>query len=141
MTDIDFFKKVNDTHGHQAGDVVLQTVAGLLKDQLRDTDIVARYGGEEFALVLPETSETAAVKLAKNLRKKIESVVCPVEQKNLELSVTMSFGVSSSKGVESSADLISNADSALYQAKKEGRNRVCRYKSVKKGGAVKKAGT
>ena len=141
MTDIDFFKKVNDTHGHQAGDVVLQTVAGLLKDQLRDTDIVARYGGEEFALVLPETSETAAVKLAKNLRKKIESVVCPVEQKNLELSVTMSFGVSSSKGVESSADLISNADSALYQAKKEGRNRVCRYKSAKKGGAVKKAGT
>ncbi len=141
MTDIDFFKKVNDTYGHQAGDVVLRMVAGLLKDQLRDTDVVARYGGEEFVLVLPETSEPAAVKLAKNLRKKIESEVFPVEQKNLELSVTMSFGVSSSKGVESSADLISNADSALYQAKKDGRNRVCRYKSSKKGGAVKKAGT
>lgn len=140
MADIDFFKKVNDTYGHQAGDVVLRTVAGLLKDQLRDTDVVARYGGEEFALILPETSEPAAVKLAKNLRKKIESEVCPVERMNLELSITMSFGVSSSKGVESSADLISNADSALYQAKKDGRNRVFRYKLAKKSDAMKKAG-
>ena len=132
MTDIDFFKKVNDTYGHQAGDVILKSVAGILKDQLRDTDIVARYGGEEFALVLPETPETAAMKLAKNLRKKIESEVCRVEHKKLELSVTMSFGVSSSKGVESSTDLISNSDSALYEAKKSGRNRVCRYSSLTK---------
>ena len=123
--DIDFFKKVNDTHGHLAGDYALKSVSLCLKRELRQTDFLARYGGEEFALVLPETNLESAFLVAERLRKKVEQQ--RITYKDVDFSVTMSFGVASlplDKEIPSEA-FINLADDALYNAKDLGRNRCC----------------
>jgi two-component system, cell cycle response regulator len=118
LCDLDHFKHVNDTYGHQLGDEVLIVTARLLQTHTRTYDLVARYGGEEFAIVLPDTEQLVAIQLAERLRTEIAEGVTSV-------SVTMSLGVSTVTGgaVEAGA-LIGAADEALYAAKRGGRDRV-----------------
>jgi diguanylate cyclase (GGDEF)-like protein len=120
MMDIDHFKQVNDKHGHQTGNVVLQAVAKLLSTNTRSTDIVARYGGEEFAIILPETVIEDALVAAEHIRSVVEANHAPNKP-----DVTMSLGVSEYDVLDSDcAALIKRADHALYQAKQAGRNRA-----------------
>ncbi len=122
MIDIDFFKKVNDTYGHAAGDEVLKTVAGIIKEQLRESDIPARYGGEEFAVLLPFTKIDEAQIVGERLRKAVESKVIHIE--NQDISVTISMGLAEYNKVETGEVLFERADKALYEAKTNGRNQV-----------------
>lgn len=122
MMDIDHFKRVNDTFGHPAGDVVLREVANLCRNTLRKSDICCRYGGEEIAVLLPDTDKKTALFIAERLRGLIEVHRFP----ELTITVTSSFGVSSTEDhpSETLEELIEEADKALYHAKEAGRNRV-----------------
>ncbi len=124
MIDIDHFKSINDTYGHQQGDCVLQALADQMKTQLRDYDIAARFGGEEFALVLPETELAKALQVAERLREAATQVRCPDE--GTEMALTISLGVAAfpMPKIRTIDDLIREADRALYLAKEKGRNRV-----------------
>ncbi|HEY1275972.1 MAG TPA: diguanylate cyclase [Thermoleophilaceae bacterium] len=125
MLDIDNFKKVNDSHGHQQGDEVLASVAGVLRDFSRDIDAPARYGGEEMAVVLPGTDVDGAVQLAERVREAVERLRVPKVGGRGHLRVTASFGAAALP--ESASDkegLIAAADAALYRAKRAGKNRV-----------------
>jgi diguanylate cyclase (GGDEF)-like protein len=125
FADIDDFKSINDSYGHLAGDRVIRTIAGTLKTELRDSDLVARYGGEEFAIILPETDNAGAWEVAERLLKKIDSY--RIIHEDSFIHPTMSFGVVSLQpGANETIDeLIQMADNALYQAKKQGKNRCC----------------
>ncbi len=126
LIDIDYFKQFNDNYGHQAGDTCLKTVAGALQDSLfRVEDSVARYGGEEFAAVLPGTEYAGARAVAERMRLAVRELCIPHE-KGIEALVSCSFGVASliPSGETSAAKLVAQADAALYQAKRSGRNRV-----------------
>jgi diguanylate cyclase len=125
MADIDHFKKINDTHGHLAGDSVLRMVAAVIKDSIKGRDQVARIGGEEFAVILPDTPFEGAMKLAENMRIAFEQR--DLKKKNSKESlgkVTLSFGVTMHKKSEPADVFVDRADKALYKAKKNGRNRV-----------------
>lgn len=122
MGDVDHFKKFNDTYGHRAGDAVLWAVAGALRCQMRDGDLVARYGGEEFAAVFPATALRDAVQAAERARQAIESHV--VEYEGQRLQATASFGVAEIAAGDDLATLVERADGALYGAKQHGRNGV-----------------
>ena len=130
MTDIDFFKSVNDTYGHSAGDLALKTVAKTIKKELREYDIASRYGGEEFAILLPNTTLDEAGKVAERLRKQVEKKKINIEELKIdgikEISVTISIGVSlyNPNLMKDSEDLYKLADKGLYIAKESGRNRV-----------------
>jgi diguanylate cyclase (GGDEF)-like protein/PAS domain S-box-containing protein len=124
MMDADRFKRINDTHGHDVGDKVLQALAAVLESVLRSTDIAGRIGGEEFALMLPETGLTEAVAVAERLRKTVEQKSIPVPGSE-SVSCTVSIGVTEMQGKDPGIDdLLKRADEALYQAKASGRNRV-----------------
>jgi diguanylate cyclase (GGDEF)-like protein len=121
--DVDRFKQINDTHGHGCGDEVLIAVANILARSARDGDVLARWGGEEFILLLPETNLDAAITLAERLRVVISEMRLNCQGK--EISFTASFGVAQRTAeCESMEAIISIADDFLYQAKREGRNRV-----------------
>jgi two-component system cell cycle response regulator len=124
MLDLDEFKRVNDEHGHPAGDAVLKEMARVLKETLRTVDSVGRYGGEEFVIILPHTSPEEAKATAERIRRKVQGHVFWVGAK--PLSVTVSVGVAShpSPNVDSPESLVREADRALYLAKDAGRNRV-----------------
>ncbi|HJW92319.1 MAG TPA: diguanylate cyclase [Thermoanaerobaculia bacterium] len=124
MIDIDFFKKVNDTYGHAAGDEVLKSVSQRFGESARSTDLVARYGGEEFAVMMPETGLEDAITFAEKIRNLLESE--PVRTQAGPLPVTVSIGVSSvpRTRIHSPKEMVVAADRALYRAKKGGRNRV-----------------
>ena len=124
MIDIDFFKKVNDTYGHQGGDLVLQAVAAKAKSLIRSTDFFARYGGEEFCCLLPETDTEAAEKVAEHLRIQIAEMESRFEGQSIK--VTISLGISAFLPDDSPETLLKRADDALYQAKSSGRNRFVR---------------
>ncbi len=125
MVDIDHFKKVNDTHGHQVGDEVLRHVASLLAGQVRNVDRVTRYGGEEFALIMVETDRPSAIESIKRLGVLLSEAPCVIND-NLTIEVTLSAGVACSliDATGSSAEMVAAADRALYAAKKGGRNRI-----------------
>jgi len=124
MVDIDHFKRINDTHGHQTGDEVLRHVASLLAGQVRNVDRVARYGGEEFALIMVETDLKSAVEGIKRLGLLLAETPCIVNR-NLTVEVTLSAGAACNQGDATSAtELVAAADKALYAAKKSGRNRI-----------------
>ncbi len=122
MLDIDWFKRINDTHGHAVGDDVLVLVSEILRNTIRQSDVVGRYGGEEFMVVAAETSHARAGALAERLRARVE-----LESKRVDLpAVTLSIGVASTDVCRETAsvqDLVDLADEALYQAKRTGRNR------------------
>lgn len=129
MTDIDFFKRVNDTYGHAAGDLVLQTVSKTIRSQLREYDIAGRYGGEEFALLLPFTRMEEAVMVAERLRKAVENKKVDLSKINPEktldpINITISSGIYEFKPQDSAEDLLKKADKALYEAKESGRNKI-----------------
>jgi diguanylate cyclase (GGDEF)-like protein/PAS domain S-box-containing protein len=122
MVDIDHFKRVNDTYGHEAGDEVLKAVAEALRSTARVADIVARFGGEEFVLVLPDTSAEVAARIAERLRLAIEALSTDVDGQVIR--VTASFGVAQRAAQESQLEVLERADAALFSSKKDGRNRV-----------------
>jgi len=122
MLDIDFFKKVNDTYGHLIGDYVLKEVAHEIKNLIRESDICGRFGGEEFLILAPNTKLNGMLKLANRIKNDIENH--NFEFENQKIKVTVSIGVTSSSKSDSVFSLIERADEALYDAKRNGRNRV-----------------
>lgn len=123
MLDIDYFKQVNDEHGHSVGDKALVQFVETIQKNIREVDVFARLGGEEFAIVLPETDKNGAVKIAEKLCAKISAMV--ISHDGAPLSITCSFGVTSFRCVTTSfEEALSDADRALYQAKSDGRNQV-----------------
>lgn len=124
MLDIDFFKKINDIHGHHAGDQVLRILAGACRDSLRESDFIGRLGGEEFGVVLPQTGQHGAHHVAERIRNMVDEMDFVVDGSSL--SVTVSVGVTSSISHHPPLDeLLRLADRALYMAKEAGRNRTC----------------
>jgi len=123
LLDIDFFKKINDTFGHQMGDHVLIQLAHSAKESLRRYDAIGRWGGEEFLVLCPNTDEKEAIHIAERLRSAIYSTVYPTQLKH-----SVSIGVATLRETDTSHTLVSKADDALYRAKNEGRNRVCLMK-------------
>lgn len=122
ICDIDHFKRINDTYGHNAGDAVLRHVANIFRQNCRICDGVYRWGGEEFIVILPDTPLEKAVEAAERLRICIMDSVCHYE--DLDIKITMSFGVTNIDPIFSIEDNIKNADEKLYTAKESGRNRV-----------------
>lgn len=124
MMDIDYFKKFNDTYGHQIGDTVLKAVSSVLTDNIRSTDFIARYGGEEFVIIL-NNIESNVFETVEKLRKMIETKNIFIKETGEKLSVTASFGIAVfPDNAEMKNDLIKRSDDALYQAKEQGRNRT-----------------
>jgi diguanylate cyclase len=124
MLDVDHFKRVNDDHGHEIGDRVLQSVASLLISHGRASDFYFRYGGEEFLAVLNEVTEADAMAVADKIRARVEAAdISLAEGKTIR--VTISIGVAMHNGHPDYRHLINRADEALYEAKRTGRNRVC----------------
>lgn len=124
MLDIDHFKQVNDTYGHQQGDTVLKAVADLLRQHLRQYDMAARFGGEEFSLVLPTTDLEQATEVAERLRTRVATIPFKSSLQNLTLSVSLGVATYPHGTVRTVDDLIREADYALYEAKRGGRNQV-----------------
>jgi len=122
MIDIDHFKRINDSHGHLAGDYVLKELAALVMTRIRSDEVLARYGGEEFALVLPETDIQGAQRLAEALRQMVSQARFDFQEEHIQ--VTISIGVAMRADSENATDLIRRADAKLYEAKRAGRNRV-----------------
>ena len=129
LFDIDRFKSINDQMGHLCGDFTLRELASRVKKGIRKEDLFARYGGEEFALVLPETTRPGAAEIAEHLRHRVETH--PFHFEGKQVRVTISLGVTSTSGEEwlTTSELIEQADARLYQAKRQGRNRVIRLKT------------
>jgi diguanylate cyclase (GGDEF)-like protein len=125
MLDIDHFKNINDTYGHQAGDLALKYVGRVIQENLRSTDTPSRYGGEEFCILLSETAPQAARKVAETLRNKIASMKIALGKES-QINITVSIGVYSISDnyIPEADDILGQADAALYQAKEEGRNKV-----------------
>jgi two-component system cell cycle response regulator len=124
--DLDHFKTINDTHGHQAGDIVLKEVANVLADIMRTTDVLARYGGEEFVILLANTDKSASYEIAERIRKRVEDTRFKVTRKDT-LSVTLSIGLAvmnKQSNLKTGTQLVNVADQAVYAAKVSGRNRV-----------------
>jgi two-component system cell cycle response regulator len=125
ITDIDRFKSVNDSHGHDAGDEVLKEFAARVRATVRGADLACRFGGEEFVVVMPDTSPDTAASVAERLRHMIEAHPFTLRQSGVSLNITASIGISSTVwGAESAEQLLKQADKALYEAKHGGRNRV-----------------
>ncbi|ABY72284.1 PleD family two-component system response regulator [Rickettsia rickettsii] len=124
MCDIDNFKHVNDTYGHQAGDKVLTIVSRILKNTLRVTDLIARFGGEEFTILLTDIDISKAIETAERVRVKIEYMNFHIEDQIEPLKTTISIGVTKYKKEESIESFIERADKAMYEAKTTGKNKV-----------------
>lgn len=125
MADIDHFKKINDTHGHQAGDMVLKAFAYLVSQNIKGQDMVARIGGEEFAIILPQTDLIAAYNLLVKIKHSLKNASVSVGENGEKLSgVTASFGIARYEAGMTGKELVKQADSYLYDAKNSGRDRV-----------------
>jgi len=129
MVDVDYFKRVNDTHGHEVGDRTIVAMANVLMASLRTIDTAARFGGEEFVVLMPETDEAVAAIAAERLREAASAVRLTADDGSL-VAITVTIGVSSARPDDSPSTLLVRADKALYRGKKEGRNRVVRFEDV-----------
>jgi len=128
LIDIDYFKKINDKYGHQAGDMILKDIAKIIKKTVRNIDISARYGGEEFVVILTSTSQKEACRIAERIRKNIQKYSFTFN--NESIKVTVSIGVSTYPEIAKTKDeLFTTADKALYKAKENGRNLVILWKN------------
>jgi len=123
MADVDHFKKINDTYGHQAGDLMLKESGKLMKSCVRSADIVCRYGGEEFVILMPGASAPTVQKCAEEIRKKFEALVVVSEENKIKATISLGAAIYPLHGANVD-DVFIRADRALYQAKQEGRNRV-----------------
>jgi len=125
VIDIDYFKSINDSYGHDAGDDVLREFALRIRKAIRNIDLACRYGGEEFVIVMPETDMAVATMVAERLRRRIASEPFAIHQGARHLEVTISIGIAGLSGAaDSAASILKRADQALYRAKRDGRNRV-----------------
>jgi two-component system cell cycle response regulator len=125
IMDIDFFKQVNDTHGHDIGDEVLKEFASRIAANVRGIDLACRYGGEEFVVVMPDTDIAFAYSISERLRQSIETTPIKISSAPHQLPITISIGIAKCEGEGDTADaLLRRADQALYRAKRSGRNRV-----------------
>jgi two-component system cell cycle response regulator len=125
VVDIDYFKAVNDVHGHDAGDDVLREFATRVKKSIRGIDLACRYGGEEFVIVMPETDMAVAAIVAERIRRRIAGEPFVIRDGSTALDITISIGIAALSGVEdNAAAILKRADQALYRAKRDGRNRV-----------------
>ncbi|MBI5755837.1 MAG: sensor domain-containing diguanylate cyclase [Nitrospirae bacterium] len=124
MLDIDNFKKVNDTYGHQSGDWVLQEVAKVIRDSVRETDVVARYGGEEFAVILPHTGREDAIKLAERIRQSIKGFRFDAVGNGEQITASMGVATYPDTEIRDIDDLVRKADNGLYKAKSNGKDMV-----------------
>ena len=134
MADADHFKRINDQHGHAAGDLALQGLANLLRSSLRGQDLVARWGGEEFLLLLPETDAHGASLVAESIRRRV--ALQPQMIGEHEVPLTLSFGLAEHRPERSLEVTIAHADAALYRAKAEGRDRVVAHRAAPVSGPV-----
>jgi diguanylate cyclase (GGDEF)-like protein len=125
MVDVDHFKSVNDSYGHDVGDAVLREVSARLKASVRDTDVVSRYGGEEFVVLLPSTQLAGALVVADRVLKAFSERRFETPRARLEISASIGLGLYPSRGIGSKDQLLRAADSALYRAKETGRARIC----------------
>jgi diguanylate cyclase (GGDEF)-like protein len=125
MVDVDHFKAINDTFGHEAGNLALKSLADILSSEVRTTDIVCRYGGEEFAMVFPETHLNLAVKVADRIRKQISSEPIAIGDDEIKLTVSMGASVYMKFSVLDFNDFVASVDKYLYEAKQSGRNCIC----------------
>ena len=131
IMDIDYFKKVNDTYGHLAGDTFLKQLSNILRRRFRSVDVLSRYGGEEFAVLMYHTTITESYKILEEVRKMIEEekFFMPIESYHpIQIKKTISIGVVELKEEQTPDEIIKKADDALYKAKESGRNKVCVYK-------------
>jgi len=125
VLDIDYFKSINDNHGHDAGDDVLREFSLRIRKCIRNIDLACRYGGEEFVLVMPETDKAVATMVAERLRRRIAAEPFSIANGAKNLEVTISIGIAAAAGAnDSAAAILKRADQALYRAKRDGRNRV-----------------
>jgi two-component system cell cycle response regulator len=125
VVDIDFFKAINDGHGHDAGDDVLREFALRIRKSIRNIDLACRYGGEEFVIVMPETDMAVATMVAERLRRRIATDPFAIQQGARNLEVTISIGIAAlGDTTDTAAAILKRADTALYRAKRDGRNRV-----------------
>lgn len=122
MADLDYFKRINDTHGHLVGDSVLREVAQRLRAAVRDIDTVGRYGGEEFLVVLSKASQRVAQDIAERIRLRVAG--SPIKVYHVTINVTISIGLTEARSYDTATTLVERADRALYSAKEQGRNRV-----------------
>ena len=124
VLDIDYFKSINDSYGHDAGDDVLREFAIRVRKSIRGIDLACRYGGEEFVVVMPETDLAVATMVAERLRRRIASEPFPIQQGSRNVEVTISIGIAGLGAADNAASVLKRADQALYRAKRDGRNRV-----------------
>jgi diguanylate cyclase (GGDEF)-like protein len=124
MVDLDYFKRINDTWGHHAGDQVLVAASAILMESARQYDEVGRYGGEEFAILLPGVSLETAAAVAERIREKIATTEVEVDGNSISMSASFGVACYPAPGIEDLNDLLKAADKALYVAKESGRNRV-----------------
>lgn len=121
LADIDHFKKINDTYGHDCGDYVLKNISQMMKDIIRTQDSIARWGGEEFLFLLPETNISEAQKFAQRVKKRLEKMILECEGEKIMISMTFGISAYNNRGID---EAIKRADNALYKGKKTGRNKV-----------------
>jgi two-component system cell cycle response regulator len=136
LTDIDHFKSVNDTYGHPTGDAVLRGVSRILRQQVRDTDIVARYGGEEFAIIMPETDAAGARVITERIREAIAAEIFQTEMGPLKITLSLGIATTPEDAVHKQA-LVDLADQCLYHAKRNGRNQSVTVAQMKGGARLK----
>jgi len=126
MIDVDFFKNFNDQYGHLTGDLILREISGIVKDNIREIDIIGRYGGEEFCVILPDTEQGGARYVAGRIRSAVEST--PIKAYDSIVRTTVSIGISIfPQDAKTLSELIDKADWAMYRAKKIGRNAICSF--------------
>lgn len=125
LIDIDNFKQVNDTFGHQAGDQVLKTLARILKDSCRGHDLVARFGGEEFAIILSQTQAATAHAIAQRIRNRLAKTIFTFDDRQLQITASIGLATCQEGSTIFTSNLVKQADRALYQAKMSGKNKVC----------------
>ena len=124
MIDIDFFKHINDTYGHQVGDDILKSMAIVIQRQVRDVDILARYGGEEFAVLMPQTALRQAETVAERIRHAVEQNEFDAPEGKIRLTISLGISAYPEGDIKNQTELVQVADSALYEAKKSGKNKV-----------------
>jgi diguanylate cyclase (GGDEF)-like protein len=127
LIDLDNFKQVNDTFGHQSGDQVLKSFARILKESCRGHDLVARFGGEEFAIILSQAKAAAAHAIAQRIRNRLANTVFTFDGRQIQITASIGLATCEDGGTIFTANLVKQADHALYQAKRMGKNKVCTF--------------